>query len=241
MLTPEQYNYLLKPIPKSRVSERKGLGYVEAWEIKRHLTRIFGFGGWSADLLSNDLVFAELSDTPNTSGKYNWDVAYKAVMQLTIHGIAPDGGDVTYTEAAIGASHQPDKADSHDMACKTAESDALKRCAINLGTQFGLSLYDNGSLVDVVVRTLRPPEGWTAPETTQGATQSDETPTPAAQPAPDSPGAQAWAEKIAGCADIPEVLRLRASIVKAKALNDTYRGVTLGKHLDAVVASMSAK
>jgi hypothetical protein len=40
------------------------------------------------------------------------------------------------------------------MAIKTAESDALKRAAINLGTQFGLSLYNNGSLRDVVVQTL---------------------------------------------------------------------------------------
>jgi hypothetical protein len=43
------------------------------------------------------------------------------------------------------------------MAIKTAESDALKRAAINLGTQFGLSLYNNGSLQDVVVRTLIEP------------------------------------------------------------------------------------
>jgi hypothetical protein len=40
------------------------------------------------------------------------------------------------------------------MAIKTAESDALKRAAINLGTQFGLSLYNNGSMRDVVVQTL---------------------------------------------------------------------------------------
>lgn len=217
------------------------MSYVEAWEIKRHLTRIFGFGGFSADVLSCDLVFDDTSPQRNDANKVNHDVAYKSVMRLTVFGIGPNGEDVTYTEAAIGASHQPDRAEAHDMAAKTSESDALKRCAINLGTQFGLSLYDNGSLVDVVVRTLRPPEGWTTPETAPGATQSDETSPAAAQPAPDSPGAQAWAEKIAGCADIPEVLRLRASIVKAKALNDTYRGVTLGKHLDAVVASMSAK
>ena len=40
------------------------------------------------------------------------------------------------------------------MAVKTAESDALKRAAINLGTQFGLSLYQNGSLRDVIIQTL---------------------------------------------------------------------------------------
>ena len=40
------------------------------------------------------------------------------------------------------------------MAVKTAESDAFKRAAINLGDQFGLSLYNNGSLKPVVGRTL---------------------------------------------------------------------------------------
>jgi hypothetical protein len=33
---------------------------------------------------------------------------------------------------------------------KTAESDALKRAAICLGDQFGLSLYNNGSTAPVV-------------------------------------------------------------------------------------------
>jgi hypothetical protein len=40
------------------------------------------------------------------------------------------------------------------MALKTASSDAMKRCAINLGDQFGLGLYDNGSLEPIVKATL---------------------------------------------------------------------------------------
>jgi hypothetical protein len=44
------------------------------------------------------------------------------------------------------------------MAIKTAESDALKRAAINIGDQFGLSLYNNGSTTPVVVKTLVAPE-----------------------------------------------------------------------------------
>jgi hypothetical protein len=40
------------------------------------------------------------------------------------------------------------------MAIKTAESDALKRAAINLGDQFGLSLYNNGATAPVVIQTL---------------------------------------------------------------------------------------
>jgi hypothetical protein len=45
------------------------------------------------------------------------------------------------------------------MAIKTAESDAFKRAAINLGDQFGLSLYNNGSTQPVVKQTLVAPAG----------------------------------------------------------------------------------
>lgn len=145
---------LLRPLNSGRVKKREGMSYLEAFDVKAHLTRIFGFGGWSAEVLSSDLVFEELAAKANKSGKFNWDVAYKVVLRLTIHGIGPDGCDVTYTEAAIGASHQPDRGEAHDMAVKTAESDALKRAAINLGTQFGLSLYANGATRDIVGRTL---------------------------------------------------------------------------------------
>ena len=52
----------------------------------------------------------------------------------------------------------PSRGDAHDNAVKTAESQALKRMAINMGTQFGLSLYRDGQIEDVVRLTLvRPP------------------------------------------------------------------------------------
>lgn len=48
----------------------------------------------------------------------------------------------------------PDPGEAHDMAVKTAESDAFKRAAINLGDNFGLSLYNNGSVAPVVRATI---------------------------------------------------------------------------------------
>ena len=66
-----------------------------------------------------------------------------------------------YTESAVGSTSGPANmiGEHHDNAIKTAASDALKRCAINLGTQFGLSLYNDGSRNDVVKMTLVKPEG----------------------------------------------------------------------------------
>lgn len=150
MLNKRQYEQLLKPLNESRVAKRqqagRNLSYLEAWDVKAHLIRIFGFCNWSAEVLTADLAFEEKNE------KGQWNVGYKVVLRLTI-GRYPDA-TVTYTEAAIGSATLPQRGEAHDMAIKTAESDALKRAAINLGTQFGLSLYSNGSLRDVVVQTL---------------------------------------------------------------------------------------
>lgn len=158
-LTPQQYATLLKPLPKHRVSSRQqggmSLSYLEAWDVKAHLIRLFGFGGWSADVISAELVFEDQDD------KGRWQVGYKVIMRLRIDSTEGDlFGDTTYTEAAVGSATLPQRGEAHDMAVKTAESDALKRAAINLGTQFGLSLYDGGNRNDVVGHTLNPPEGY---------------------------------------------------------------------------------
>lgn len=160
-LTHQQYEQLLKPLNASRVAQRNqagiSLSYLEAWDVKAHLIRIFGFGGWSADVLSADLAFEEKDE------KGRWNVGYRVVMRLRIHG-DDYTGDATYTEAAVGSATLPQRGEAHDMAIKTAESDALKRAAINLGTQFGLSLYDNGNRNDVVRATLVPPLDYAASE-----------------------------------------------------------------------------
>lgn len=140
-----QYEQLLKPLNESRVSKRqqagRNLSYLEAWDVKAHMNRIFGFLNWSADVQDSVLVFEEKNE------KDQWNVGYKVTLCLRIEG-------ATYTEASVGSATLPQRGEAHDMAIKTAESDAFKRAAINLGTQFGLSLYSNGSLRDVVGRTL---------------------------------------------------------------------------------------
>lgn len=154
-LTNEQYQQLLQPLNSNRIAKRKQAGrelsYLEAWDVKAHLIRVFGFGGFSADVLSADIAYEE-------QGEKNWSVGYKVVLRLVIHATG-----ATYTEAAVGSAQLPQRGEAHDMAVKTAESDALKRAAINLGTQFGLSLYDNGSRADVIGRTLAPPVEFVAP------------------------------------------------------------------------------
>lgn len=162
MLNEAQHAALLKGLNPKRISSRKGAGnsslsYLEAWDVKAHLNRIFGFLNWSADVVESTLAFEEQKD-----GK--WSVGYKVTLRLSIEN-GPDGFTrATYTEAAVGSSTQGQRGEAHDMAVKTAESDALKRAAINLGDQFGLSLYNNGSTAPVVMVDLSTgplPEGTT--------------------------------------------------------------------------------
>lgn len=175
-LSQAQYEQLLKPINAARVSrDGKGFSHLEAYDVRAHLNRLFGFLRWSADTQICELIFESEDEKifkcfeckkrePGTckGGQCGqpykvWTVAYRAQVQLCIQGI--DGyTHATYTEFAAGdASNQPGRADAHDLAIKTAESQALKRCAVNLGDQFGLSLYNDGSVKAVVIQTIVKP------------------------------------------------------------------------------------
>jgi recombination DNA repair RAD52 pathway protein len=165
-LTPEQHSTLLRPLNGTRIAKRsqggKQLSYLESWEIRAHLIRIFGFCNFDAEMEEYRHVTDRPYDSkPDNNGevKQMVEVIYSARMRLTVrdeHGFKM----CVYSEAAVGSASGPLNmlGDHHDNALKTAASDALKRCAINLGTQFGLSLYDDGRTADVVKRTLVGPE-----------------------------------------------------------------------------------
>ena len=150
-LRANQVEQLLKGINPSRVGkDGKGFAHLEAWDVRAHLIRIFGFAKWSQELIELEPIF---ETSIEKDGKTRWTVAYRATVRLTI--FTGDLEDAVYTEAAVGDSqNNPSRADAHDMAIKTAESQAFKRCAINLGDQFGLSLYNNGGTGSVVRAVL---------------------------------------------------------------------------------------
>lgn len=156
-LTPEQVDVLLRPLNPKRVKMLDGLSHLEAWDVRATLTRVFGFGRWDEESVEPPVLLYE-QETQTRKGTPAWKVAYRTHRRLTIR--TPDGSLLCAFEgSAVGESIMPDfkRGDAHDMAIKTSESQALKRCAINLGTQFGLSLYDDGNTNDVVrVLLVRP-------------------------------------------------------------------------------------
>jgi hypothetical protein len=152
-LTPEQVDQLLRPINGKRIAILDGMAHLEAYDVRAHLTRIFGFGRWGEQILAATLLYAQPTQT--RAGKDAVKVAYQATVRLSVR--APDGTLLTELDgAAVGESTMPTfkEGDAYDMALKTACSQALKRCAIDLGDQFGLSLYRKGSTDALVGRTL---------------------------------------------------------------------------------------
>lgn len=150
-LTAAQITQLLRPINGQRVGKANGFSHVEAYDVRAHLTRIFGFGRWDAEVGTCRLVFEAESEK---NSKTVWTVCYLASVLVRVR--TPDGRPLAqFIDVATGdATNQPSRADAHDMAAKTAASQALKRAAVNLGDQFGLSLYNKGSLAPLVRGTL---------------------------------------------------------------------------------------
>lgn len=166
-LTAEQLEMLLRGLSEMRVRDHKGQSHLEAWDIRKWLTRIFGFGGWSDEILECTLVHEVMwpwtdGDGKPVPGKHRCTAVYRVQMRLTVkdvHGHVIGSWDDVATGEAV---NQASVGDAHDLAAKAAASQALKRCAVNLGDQFGLSLYNKGSLGPTVIRTLGHP-GLTAP------------------------------------------------------------------------------
>ena len=141
-LSSKQIEELLLPLDPDRVKkDGKGFAHVEAWDIRRTMNKIFGFAEWSARVEQMELISER--EVQTKAGKPAWNVVYRARCTLEV-GVDSLIG-CAYTEWAAGESTNPILAEAHDQAIKTAESQAFKRCAVNLGDQFGLSLYNNGS------------------------------------------------------------------------------------------------
>jgi recombination DNA repair RAD52 pathway protein len=159
-LSLKQVLQLLKPIHKNRVlRDGKGHAHVSQQDITAHLIRVFGFCNFDTEVKCAELVFEENSLDKKTSelNPTRWDVCYRAMIRLTVKD--PDGNELAhYEDGSTATAQNQTRGDAHDLAYKSAISLAKKRAAINLGDQFGLSLYNKGQLSALVMGTLVMPE-----------------------------------------------------------------------------------
>lgn len=152
--TRQQVVALLRDIEQNRVHRTQNQDHLETWDVRATLTRIFGFDGWALEFpRPAEFLFEEPCEIGRDK-RPGQKVAFIATARLTLFPV------IRHEGTAVGASsmgtHVRD--DCYDMAVKTAESQALKRAAMNMGTQFGLSLYNDGSRADVVGPLVMNPE-----------------------------------------------------------------------------------
>lgn len=153
-LNDRQVKLLLMPIKGQRVGkDNNGFSHTQGWDIRRYLNRVFGFAGWSEEILKLDMVAERHipnGKRPDGVEKFKHYIVYRATVRLTLYDT--NGAMLAfYDGSATGTGNNlPDLGDAHDMAIKTAETQALKRAAINLGDQFGLGLYNGGQTAPVV-------------------------------------------------------------------------------------------
>lgn len=239
-----QREFLLNPIHKSRIGkDGKGFSHVEAWDIRRVLNGTFGFTGWSGETTAMEMIYED-----EKAGRFN--VGYRAQFTITV-------GDARYTEWAVGdCKNYPSRGDAHDMAIKTAESQAFKRAAMNLGDQFGLSLYDGGSLKQSIRATLDAPVGTAdapakvsefagdleiEPQATVEPEMGQPVPITPDEPqeAPSEPEVavdpQEWIDRltpVVKAGDVAAVVALKQEMAAAGVLDVIYKRVTLSKWAD---------
>jgi hypothetical protein len=117
------------PIPRECISEkqasgRKKLSYISHRYIKERLNTVFGWDGWSYEVVDKQIFETKLSCF--------------AHVRLTVMGST---GPVTRDGMALGFPANQDTAQAFDFAIAESVTDALKRAAVSLGNSMGLELY----------------------------------------------------------------------------------------------------
>lgn len=139
----ELQNLLDAPLARDCVSEREGgngakLSYVSSFYVIDRLNKTLGQGSWSYDTQEMRLVHS--GEIAGYGGKTKHVAHYVAKVSLHCN-IA--GRDAIFSDYGYGDGSDaklPGKA--HELAVKEAATDALKRCAKNLGMSLGLALYE---------------------------------------------------------------------------------------------------
>ncbi|MEU4575986.1 Rad52/Rad22 family DNA repair protein [Nonomuraea sp. NPDC023979] len=151
-LHPAQVRALLRPIDPGRVIEVDGHPATAGQDIKAHLTRIFGFGGW--DYYSHAVLDYCEPSRMDGGATGHFDAVATGHVRLVIRNWDGLLVAVVDEENVAEAAAERGRARAIRLAKTSAITLALKRAAAALGDQFGLSLYNGGDLRPIVRKTL---------------------------------------------------------------------------------------
>lgn len=146
MFTPAQLDMLNTPPPPSAIKPRKGshgetVYYLTGGYVIETANRIFGLGNWSVETISNECAWGPCVKAQEINGreKITAVVQYRATVRVTI--VSEDGSrSITRQQSGVQQGEGTTAGEAVDIACKGAETDAMKRSLATLGPAFGIDL-----------------------------------------------------------------------------------------------------
>jgi Rad52/22 family double-strand break repair protein len=118
---------------RMREANGRELFYIEGWYAISEANRIFGFDGWNRETVESRCVLMR-------ENRGTFLAVYVAHVRITVHAA---GTTVIREGHGTGEGRGTSPAEVHDVALKTAETDATKRALATFGRHFGLELYRN--------------------------------------------------------------------------------------------------
>lgn len=126
----------------------QNVSYIEGWKALNLANEIFGFNGWSSELISSQVDFF---DVQGSSGRISMGLS--VVVRITIKdGTFHEDFGYGYIDNA------KNKAMAFEKCKKEAFTDGLKRCLRCFGNVLGNCLYDRQIISKIQKVKLPPPE-----------------------------------------------------------------------------------
>ncbi|KAF4564546.1 DNA repair protein rad52 [Pleurotus pulmonarius] len=137
---------LNKKLGPEYISQRPGPGggpkltYAEGWKIINLANEVFGFNGWSSNIVS---LTTDYMDAHEEGRRHN--VGVTAIVRVTLR----DG--VFHEDVGYGVvENAKSKGAALDKCKKEAVTDAIKRALRNFGNLLGNCLYDKAYTQEIV-------------------------------------------------------------------------------------------
>ncbi|KAF8635374.1 hypothetical protein AX15_000379 [Amanita polypyramis BW_CC] len=136
------------------ISQRPGPGggpkltYAEGWKIINLANEVFGFNGWSSNVVNMTTDFVDYNEESR-----RFSVGVTAIVRVTLR----DG--VYHEDIGYGMlENSKSKGMAIDKCKKEAVTDGLKRALRNFGNLLGNCLYDKAYAQEVVKMKVTPPK-----------------------------------------------------------------------------------
>ncbi|KAI0346485.1 hypothetical protein BDW22DRAFT_1342656 [Trametopsis cervina] len=143
-----------KKLGPEYISQRPGPGggpkltYAEGWKIINLANEVFGFNGWSSNVVSLTTDFVDHNEQTQ-----RYSVGVTAIVRITLR----DG--VYHEDIGYGLlENAKSKGAALDKCKKEAVTDAVKRALRNFGNLLGNCLYDKSYAQEVVKIKVPPPK-----------------------------------------------------------------------------------